>query len=170
MEEKIPLQRVKPGDRLRVRPGGKIPVNGAVLERTNSVDESMITGEPIPTEKASGSRAPIQRLADVVAFSFVPAIVLVAVLTFIIWGLIGPEPHMPHALVNAVAVLIIACPCALGLATAIVAASQGQGLHYADTTAFRSVTGRGVVGLQQLHQDGVRIVMVTGDSRTTGCR
>ena len=155
-EEDIPLERVKPGDRLRVRPGEKIPVDGVVLDGTTSVDESMITGEPIPVEKvkdsrvtggtvngtgsftmraervgsdtllaqivrmvseAQRSRAPIQKLADIVAGYFVPAVVLVAILTFIVWALFGPEPAMAYALVNAVAVLIIACPCALGLAT-----------------------------------------------------
>jgi Cu+-exporting ATPase len=155
-EVDLPLEQVKPGDRLRVRPGEKIPVDGIVLEGTTSVDESMITGEPIPVEKTKGSkvtggtvngtgslimqaervgsdtllaqivrmvaeaqrsRAPIQKLADVVAGYFVPAVVLVAVLTFIVWALFGPEPAMAYALVNAVAVLIIACPCALGLAT-----------------------------------------------------
>jgi P-type Cu+ transporter len=152
----VPLEQVKPGDRLRVRPGEKIPVDGIVLEGSTSVDESMITGEPIPVEKTEGSkvtggtvngtggfvmraervgsetllaqivrmvaeaqrsRAPIQKLADVVAGYFVPAVVLVAVITFIIWALFGPEPAMAYGLINAVAVLIIACPCALGLAT-----------------------------------------------------
>jgi len=155
-EVDVLLERVKPGDRLRVRPGEKIPVDGMVLEGSTSVDESMITGEPIPVEKTKGSkvtggtvngtgsfimraervgsdtllaqivrmvaeaqrsRAPIQKLADVVAGYFVPAVVGVAVLTFIVWALFGPEPAMAYALVNAVAVLIIACPCALGLAT-----------------------------------------------------
>jgi P-type Cu+ transporter len=155
-EVDVPLDRVKPGERLRVRPGEKIPVDGIVLEGTTSVDESMITGEPIPVEKTNGSRvtggtvngtgsfvmraervgsdtllaqivrmvaeaqrsrAPIQKLADIVASYFVPAVVLVAVLAFIVWALFGPEPAMAYALVNAVAVLIIACPCALGLAT-----------------------------------------------------
>jgi Cu+-exporting ATPase len=157
-EEDIPLERVKPGDRLRVRPGEKIPVDGVVLEGATSVDESMITGEPIPVEKvkdsrvtggtvngtggvtmraervggdtllaqivrmvteAQRSRAPIQKLADVVASYFVPGVVLVAVITFVVWGLVGPAPRLAHALVNAVAVLIIACPCALGLATPV---------------------------------------------------
>jgi P-type Cu+ transporter len=157
-EEDIPLERVKPGDRLRVRPGEKIPVDGVVLDGTTSVDESMITGEPIPVEKvkdnsvtggtvngtgsfamraervgsdtllaqivrmvseAQRSRAPIQKLADIVASYFVPAVVLVAIVTFVIWGLVGPAPRLAHALVNAVAVLIIACPCALGLATPV---------------------------------------------------
>jgi Cu+-exporting ATPase len=155
-ETDIPLEQVKPGDRLRVRPGEKIPVDGIVLDGSTSVDESMITGEPIPVEKskddkvtggtvngngsfimkaervgsdtllaqivrmvseAQRSRAPIQKLADVVAGYFVPAVVLVAVITFIIWTLFGPEPAMAYGLVNAVGVLIIACPCALGLAT-----------------------------------------------------
>lgn len=155
-EVDIPLEQVKPGNRLRVRPGEKIPVDGVVLEGTTSVDESMITGEPIPVEKTNGSkltggtvngtggvvmkaervgsdtllaqivrmvaeaqrsRAPIQKLADIVAGYFVPAVVLIAVITFIVWALFGPEPAMAYALLNAVAVLIIACPCALGLAT-----------------------------------------------------
>jgi len=155
-EEQIPLERVKIGDRLRVRPGEKIPVDGTVLDGASSVDESMVTGESIPVEKPPGSRvtggtingtgglimraervgsdtllaqivrmvaqaqrsrAPIQRLADVVAAYFVPAVVGVAVVTFIIWEFVGPQPRLAHALVNAVAVLIIACPCALGLAT-----------------------------------------------------
>ncbi len=156
VEEDIPLEQVQPGDRLRVRPGEKVPVDGVVLEGTSSVDESMVTGESIPVEKAPGSklvggtvngtgslilraervgdetllaqivrlvaeaqrsRAPIQRLADVVSGYFVPGVVAIAVLTFIVWAIWGPEPQLAHALVNAVAVLIIACPCALGLAT-----------------------------------------------------
>ena len=155
-EEDIPLDHVKPGDRLRVRPGEKVPVDGVLLEGASSVDESMVTGEPIPVEKTSNSpvtggtlnqtgsfvmqaervgsdtvlaqivrlvseaqrsRAPIQRLADAVSSYFVPAVLLVAALTFIIWGWAGPEPRLAYALVNSVAVLIIACPCALGLAT-----------------------------------------------------
>jgi Cu+-exporting ATPase len=155
-EEEISLDSITVGDRLRVRPGEKVPVDGVVLEGTSSVDESMVTGEPVPVEKsaddkvtgatvngtgsfimraervgsetllaqivrmvgeAQRSRAPIQRLADVVASYFVPAVLVVAVITFIVWSLIGPEPRMAHAIVNAVAVLIIACPCALGLAT-----------------------------------------------------
>ena len=155
-EEDVPLEHVSVGDRLRVRPGERVPVDGVVLEGSSAVDESMITGEPIPVEKHSGdrvvgatingtgsfvmraerigsetllaqivqmvaeaqrSRAPIQRLADVVSGYFVPAVVIVAVLTFIVWSVWGPEPRMAYGLVNAVAVLIIACPCALGLAT-----------------------------------------------------
>jgi len=155
-EADVPLDRVAAGDKLRVRPGEKIPVDGIVLEGTSTVDESMVTGEPVPVSKAQGdsvvgatingtgaltmraekvgadtllarivqmvaeaqrSRAPIQKLADVVASYFVPAVILAAVVTFAIWGTIGPEPRMAYAIINAVAVLIIACPCALGLAT-----------------------------------------------------
>ena len=155
-EEDIPLEQVKVGDRVRVRPGEKVPVDGEVLEGSTSIDESMITGEPIPVEKVQGSvvtggtlngvgmilmianrvghetmlaqivrmvseaqrsRAPIQRVADVVSGYFVPAVLVAAGLTFGIWAVIGPEPRLAFALVNAVAVLIIACPCALGLAT-----------------------------------------------------
>jgi P-type Cu+ transporter len=155
-EEDISLDRVTPGFRLRVRPGEKIPVDGAVLEGTSFVDESMVTGEAIPVEKKPGdsligatvngsggfvmqvqrvgsdtllaqivrmvgeaqrSRAPVQRLADIVSSYFVPAVVLAAVVTFVVWALVGPQPRMAYALVNAIAVLIIACPCALGLAT-----------------------------------------------------
>jgi Cu+-exporting ATPase len=155
-EEDIALERVAVGDRLRVRPGEKIPVDGIVLEGTSNVDESMVTGEPLPVEKtpdskvtggtinATGSfimraervgsdtllsqivrlvseaqrtRAPIQRLADVVASWFVPVVILISIITFVVWAVWGPEPRLAHALVNAVAVLIIACPCALGLAT-----------------------------------------------------
>jgi Cu+-exporting ATPase len=156
IEEEIGLDQVTPGDLLRIRPGEKVPVDGVVVEGTSSVDESMVTGEPIPVEKAKGSRvtgatlngtgslimraervgretllaqivrmvgeaqrsrAPIQRLADVVSAFFVPAVVVIAVGTFLVWALTGPEPRLAYALVNAVAVLIIACPCALGLAT-----------------------------------------------------
>lgn len=155
-EKDVPLDLVLPGDRLRVRPGEKIPVDGVVVEGASSVDESMLTGEPIPVEKqpndrligatingtgslimraervgaetllsqivrmvaeAQRSRAPIQKLADTVAGYFVQTVILIAVLTFVVWAWIGPEPRFAYALVNAVAVLIIACPCALGLAT-----------------------------------------------------
>ena len=155
-EEDVSLEKVAIGDRLRVRPGEKVPVDGIVLEGRSAVDESMITGEPIPVEKESGAkvtggtvngtggfvmraervgsdtmlsqivrmvseaqrtRAPIQRLADQVSSWFVPAVLLIAVATFLGWGFFGPEPRMAHGLINAVAVLIIACPCALGLAT-----------------------------------------------------
>jgi Cu+-exporting ATPase len=163
----VPLDRVEPGNRLRVRPGEKVPVDGVVLEGTSSVDESMITGEPMPVEKAPGmrvtgatvngtgalimraervgaetllsrivqmvaeaqrSRAPIQKLADIVAGYFVPIVVLISVVTFIVWSVVGPQPRMAHAIINAVAVLIIACPCALGLATPMsVMVATGKG-------------------------------------------
>ncbi|MEE8111609.1 MAG: copper-translocating P-type ATPase [Acidobacteriota bacterium] len=155
-EERIPLHRVKPGDRLRVRPGDRVPVDGTVIEGNSAVDESAFTGEPVPVETGPGdpvtggtingtgsfvmradrvgaetllarivrmvtdaqrTRAPIQRLADRVASWLVPAVVLASILTFLTWALVGPEPRLIHALVNSVAVLIIACPCALGLAT-----------------------------------------------------
>jgi P-type Cu+ transporter len=155
-EQDVPLESVQPGDVLRVRPGEKVPVDGVVIEGKSSVDESMISGEPIPVEKHPGerlvgatvngtgsllmraekvgaetllarivsmvseaqrSRAPIQRLADVVSSYFVPIVIGIAVLTFAAWATLGPEPRLAYALVNAVAVLIIACPCALGLAT-----------------------------------------------------
>ncbi len=155
-EEDIPLEQVMLGDILRVRPGEKVPVDGVVTDGSSAVDESMVTGEPIPVEKRAGesligatvngtgsllmraekvgsdtllaqivrmvseaqrSRAPIQKLADIVASYFVPAVVMIAVITLIVWGFFGPEPRLAHAVINAVAVLIIACPCALGLAT-----------------------------------------------------
>jgi Cu+-exporting ATPase len=168
-EEDIPLDQVHVGDRLRVRPGEKIPVDGVVLEGRSSVDESMITGESVPVEKTEGarvigatvnssgsfimraervgsetllaqivnmvsqaqrSRAPIQRLADKVAGWFVPAVIALAVLTFLAWAIFGPEPRFAHAIVNAVAVLIIACPCALGLATPMaIMVGTGRGAH-----------------------------------------
>jgi Cu+-exporting ATPase len=152
----VPLEHIQVGDMLRMRPGEKVPVDGVVTDGESSVDESLMTGEPIPVEKSSGarvtggtingtgalvmraervgnqtllaqivrmvseaqrSRAPVQKLADRVAGYFVPAVVLIAVLTFVVWAVVGPQPRMAHALLNAVAVLIIACPCALGLAT-----------------------------------------------------
>lgn len=155
-EEDVPLESVKVGDKLRVRPGEKIPVDGVVLDGSSTVDESMISGEPIPVVKGAGdgvigatvngtgtfvmtaervgaetllaqivqmvaeaqrSRAPIQRLADRISAYFVPAVILIAAATFVVWAIVGPEPRMAYALINAVAVLIIACPCALGLAT-----------------------------------------------------
>jgi len=155
-DEEVALEAVRPGDRLRIRPGEKVPVDGTITEGTSAVDESMVTGEPIPVEKGPGTpviggtlngtgsfvmraervgaetllaqivrlvaeaqrtRAPIQRLADRVSAVFVPAVVAIALLTFAVWAARGPEPRLAHALVSAVAVLIIACPCALGLAT-----------------------------------------------------
>jgi Cu+-exporting ATPase len=155
-EEDVPLQQVVVGDVLRIRPGEKIPVDGVVISGSSSVDEALVTGEPMPVEKSEGdsligatvnatgsllmraekvgadtllaqivhmvsdaqrTRAPIQKVADVVAGYFVPAVVFVSLLTFVIWNVWGPEPQLAYAIVNAVAVLIIACPCALGLAT-----------------------------------------------------
>ena len=166
-EHDIPLDEVHAGDRLRVRPGEKLPVDGVVEEGTSVVDESMVTGEPIPIEKRAGdaviggtingtggfvmraervgsetllaqivrmvsqaqrTRAPIQRLADTVSGYFVPAVVGVSAITFLAWSLFGPEPRLAYALVNAVAVLIIACPCALGLATPMsIMVASGRG-------------------------------------------
>ena len=168
-ERDIPLEQVRPGDKLRVRPGEKIPVDGVVLDGASAVDESMITGESMPVEKGSGARvigatvngtgalvmraervgsetmlaqivqlvsqaqrtrAPIQRLADKVAGWFVPAVIAVSAVTFIVWAMFGPEPRFAHAIVNAVAVLIIACPCALGLATPMaIMVGTGRGAH-----------------------------------------
>ena len=166
-EEDVPLDHVRAGDRLRVRPGEKVPVDGTVLDGTSAVDESMVTGEPIPVEKreddrvigatvngtgsfvmraervgrdtllaqivdmvahAQRSRAPIQTLADVVSGYFVPAVVAIAIATAIVWGTVGPEPRLAYALINAVAVLIIACPCARGLATPMsIMVASGKG-------------------------------------------
>jgi Cu+-exporting ATPase len=168
-ERDIPLDQVQVGNLLRVRPGEKIPVDGEVVEGKSSVDESMITGEPVPVEKVSGmkvvgatingtgtfilkaekvgsdtllarivhmvaeaqrSRAPIQNMADTVSGYFVPLVIVIAVITAIIWGTVGPEPRMAHALVNAIAVLIIACPCALGLATPMsIMVATGRGAN-----------------------------------------
>ncbi|PBB20946.1 heavy metal translocating P-type ATPase [Mesorhizobium sp. WSM4313] len=168
-EKDVPLDSVKSGDRLRIRPGDAVPVDGIVLEGRSAIDESMITGEPLPVEKTEGdmltggtlnkngslvmraekvgaettlsrivelvakaqrSRAPIQGLADRVSFYFVPAVVLVAVLAFIAWALVGPEPSLIFAIVSAVSVLIIACPCALGLATPMsIMTATGRGAH-----------------------------------------
>lgn len=166
-EVDVPLEDVKVGERLRVRPGEKVPVDGVVVEGSSLVDESMVTGEPVPVTKGPGdqvigatvlgggglviqaekvgadtllsrivamvaeaqrSRAPIQRLADQVAKYFVPAVILSSVITFIVWAAVGPEPAMAYALLNAVAVLIIACPCALGLATPMsIVVATGKG-------------------------------------------
>jgi len=170
VEEDVPIEVIQPGDRIRIRPGEKVPVDGSVIEGHSSVDESMVTGEPVPVEKqandklvggtvngtgalimqaekvgadtllsrivqmvadAQRSRAPIQKLADTVAGYFVPAVIIAAVLTFIAWAVWGPDPSMSYALINAIAVLIIACPCALGLATPIsimVATGRGAGM------------------------------------------
>ena len=194
-EEDIPLDQVHPGDLLRVRPGEKVPVDGIVTEGRSAVDESMVTGEPIPAEKEPGSkvtggtvngtggfvmraervgsdtllaqivrmvgeaqrsRAPIQRLADMVAAYFVPAVVLVAVITFLIWSFAGPEPRFTYALVNAIAVLIIACPCALGLATPMsVMVGTGRG-------AMAGVLIKNAEALETLEKVNTLVVDKTG--------
>jgi Cu+-exporting ATPase len=194
-EEDIPLEQVQVGDRLRVRPGEKIPVDGVVLEGSSAVDESMVTGESIPVQKQPGhkvvgatvngtgsfamraervgretllaqivrmvseaqrTRAPIQRLADVVAAYFVPIVILVAAITFVIWALYGPEPRMAYALLNAVAVLIIACPCALGLATPMsIMVGTGRG-------ATAGVLIRNAEALETLAKVDVLVVDKTG--------
>jgi Cu+-exporting ATPase len=182
-EEDVPLGHVHAADRLRVRPGERIPVDGRVVEGRSSVDESMLTGEPMPVDKTPGdrvvgatinqtgslivvaervgadsvlsqivslvaqaqrSRAPLQRLADQVAKWFVPSVIVISVLTFIAWWLVGPEPKLAYAVVNAVAVLIIACPCALGLATPIsimVASGRGAqlGVLFRDAQAIENL-------------------------------
>jgi P-type Cu+ transporter len=182
-EEDVPLELVQPGDQLRIRPGEKVPVDGTVVDGHSSVDESMISGEPLPVEKSAGdhligatlngtgalvmraekvgadtllarivdlvanaqrSRAPIQKLADQVSSIFVPVVIGVAVVTFGLWATLGPEPRMAYALLNAVAVLIIACPCALGLATPMsimVATGKGaaMGILFKDAEAIETL-------------------------------
>ncbi|MEJ2171574.1 MAG: copper-translocating P-type ATPase [Woeseiaceae bacterium] len=194
-ERDVPLDQVRVGDRLRVRPGEKIPVDGDIVEGTGSIDESMITGEPIPVEKQVGdsaigatvngtgsliiearrvgsdtvlaqivqmvataqrSRAPIQKLADVVAGYFVPTVVLAAIITFVVWAVVGPEPAMSYALINAVAVLIIACPCALGLATPMsVMTATGKG-------ATAGVLFRDAESIEVMRQVDTLVVDKTG--------
>ena len=194
-ETDVPLDQVTVGDRLRVRPGEKIPVDGVVLDGTSSIDESMVTGEPIPVEKqpdsrvtagtvngtgslvmraervgsdtllarivamvsqAQRSRAPIQKLADVVASYFVPIVLAVAALSFIVWGLWGPQPRFAHAVVNAVAVLIIACPCALGLATPMsITVAMGKG-------ATMGVLFRNAEAVESLRKIDTLVVDKTG--------
>ncbi len=194
-DKDIPLALVKPGDRLRVRPGEKVPVDGEVLEGRSAIDESMITGESVPVEKEEGSkligatvnrsgsfimraervgsetmlarivqmvsqaqrsRAPIQRLADKVAGWFVPAVIAAAAVTFIVWALVGPQPRLAHALVNAVAVLIIACPCALGLATPMaIMVGTGRG-------ASAGVLIRNAEALERLEKIDTLLVDKTG--------
>ena len=188
-EEDVPLEQVHPGHILRVRPGEKIPVDGEVVGGSSSVDESMVTGEPMPVRKETGdrvigatvngtgsllmvaqrvgadtllsqivhmvaeaqrSKAPIQKLADVVAAWFVPAVVVTSVVTFVVWGVWGPSPAMAYALINAVAVLIIACPCALGLATPMsimVATGKGAtaGVLFKDAEAIEVTRKVGVL-------------------------
>ena len=194
-EHDVPLAEVQPGDMLRVRPGEKVPADGVVAEGRSTVDESMITGEPVPVEKQTGSRvtgatangaggfvmraervgeatllaqivrmvgeaqrsrAPIQRLADKVAGWFVPAVVAVAVAAFIVWILVGPEPRLAHAIVNAVAVLIVACPCALGLATPMsIMVGTGRG-------ALAGVLVRNAEALETLERVDTIVVDKTG--------
>jgi len=194
-EHDVPLAHVHVGDRLRVRPGEKVPVDGVVLEGRSSIDESMVSGEPIPVEKEAGSkvvgatvngtgslviraervgadtllarivamvaeaqrsRAPIQKLADQVSAWFVMAVLAIAALTFALWATIGPEPRLAHALVNAVAVLIIACPCALGLATPMsIMVASGRG-------ASMGVLFRNAEAIEQLREVDTLVVDKTG--------
>ena len=194
-ESDVPLDAVGVGDRLRVRPGEKVPADGVVVDGSSSVDESMISGEAIPVEKKSGdrvtgstvnatgslviradrigadtmlaqivrmvgdaqrSRAPIQRLADVVSGYFVVAVILVAIASFVLWALLGPEPRLAHALVSAVGVLIIACPCALGLATPMsVTVGVGKG-------ATLGVLIRNAEALETLEKVDTLVVDKTG--------
>ena len=194
-DEEVPLDAVHAGDRLRVRPGEKVPADGTVLEGTSAVDESMMTGEPIPVEKRVGdkvvgatmngtgslviradrvgadtllarivnlvaqaqrSRAPIQKLADVASGYFVPAVVVVAIATAIVWATVGPEPRMAHALINAVAVLIIACPCALGLATPMsIMVATGKG-------ATTGILFKNAEAVEILHKVDMLVVDKTG--------
>ena len=195
IESDVPIADINPGDRVRVRPGERVPVDGTVVNGRSSVDESMVTGEPIPVEKDTGARvtagtlngtgsividaervgaetllsqivrmvaeaqrtrAPIQRLADRVAAWFVPAVVLVAVIAFIGWGLWGPQPRLAHALVSAVAVLIIACPCALGLATPMaIMVGTGRG-------ASAGVLVRNAEALERLESVDTLVIDKTG--------
>jgi Cu+-exporting ATPase len=194
-EEDVPLEHVHPGDRLRVRPGEKVPVDGVVLEGTTAIDESMVTGESMPVTKqprdrvigatvngtgsiimraervgsetllaqivnmvaqAQRSRAPIQKLADVVSGYFVPIVVAVAIVTAIVWATVGPEPRMAHAIVNAVAVLIIACPCALGLATPMsIMVAMGKG-------ATSGVLFRNAEAIEVMRQVDTLVIDKTG--------
>jgi Cu+-exporting ATPase len=194
-ESDVPLDAVRVGDRLRVRPGEKVPVDGVVLEGKTSIDESMVTGEPIPVEKQPGdrvigatingtgglvmraekvgaetllsrivamvaeaqrSRAPIQKLADLVSGYFVPVVVLIAVATFVVWATVGPSPKLAHALINAVAVLIIACPCALGLATPMsIMVATGKG-------ATMGVLFRNAEAIETLRKVDTLVVDKTG--------
>ncbi|MDH4046979.1 MAG: copper-translocating P-type ATPase [Gammaproteobacteria bacterium] len=194
-EHDVDLGEVVVGDRLRVRPGEKIPTDGVVAEGSSSVDESMVTGEPLPVRKSTGdalvggtinasgslimkaervgsdtllsrivhmvaaaqrSRAPIQKLADIVAAWFVPAVIVIAVLTALVWGSVGPEPRMAYAIINAVAVLIIACPCALGLATPMsIMVAAGRG-------ATEGVLFKNAEAIEVLRQVDTLIVDKTG--------
>jgi Cu+-exporting ATPase len=194
-DENVPVEAIQAGDRIRVRPGEKIPVDGRIVEGRSTLDESMLTGEPMPAEKAVGdkvvgatlnqtgsivivaervgagtllaqivrlvaeaqrSRAPLQRLADVVAAWFVPGVVAISIATFVVWWRFGPEPHLAYALVNAVAVLIIACPCALGLATPIsIMVASGRG-------AQMGVLFRNAEAIEALREIDTLVVDKTG--------
>ena len=194
-EEQVKLEEVKVGDRLRVKPGEKVPVDGTVLDGASRIDESMVTGEPVPVAKAQGdrvtgatingsgslvfraervgsdtllarivhmvgeaqrTRAPIQRLADLIAAYFVQIVVVIAVLTALVWGFLGPEPRLVYALINAVAVLIIACPCAVGLATPIsMTVAMGQG-------ALSGILFRSAEAIERMRQIETLVVDKTG--------
>ena len=194
-EEEVPLNDVQVGDRLRVRPGEKVPVDGTCLEGSSNVDESMVTGEPIPVPKKAGdrvtgatingkgtlviraervgadtllsqivhmvaqaqrTRAPVQRLADLVAAYFVQTVIAIAIVTALVWGFFGPQPALTYALVNAVAVLIIACPCAVGLATPIsITVAMGQG-------ALNGVLFRNAEAVEKLRDVNTLVVDKTG--------
>jgi P-type Cu+ transporter len=194
-ESDVPLEHVKVGDKLRVRPGEKVPVDAVVVDGTSSIDESMVTGEPIPVEKQPGdkvigatingtgslvvraervgsetmlarivsmvaeaqrTRAPIQRLADQVSAWFVPIVIVIAIGTFVVWSVVGPEPRMAHALVNAISVLIIACPCALGLATPMsIMVATGRG-------ATMGVLFRNAEAIERLRAVDTLVVDKTG--------
>jgi Cu+-exporting ATPase len=194
-EEDVPLEHLQVGDRLRIRPGEKIPVDGVVLEGASAVDESMVSGEPIPAEKRAGthvvggtingtgalviraekvgadtllariiqmvseaqrSRAPIQKLADRISAWFVPAVIAIAIATFVVWAALGPQPRLAYAIVNAVAVLIIACPCALGLATPIsIMVAMGRG-------ATLGILFRNAEAIEMLRRVDTLIVDKTG--------
>ncbi|HBC05383.1 MAG TPA: ATPase, partial [Aequorivita sp.] len=194
-EETIAIDKIEVGDKLRVKPGEKIPVDGSILEGESSIDESMITGEPVPVSKTEGdkvssgtingkqtfvmkaekvgsdtllsqiiemvnkasrSRAPIQKLADKISGWFVPIVVMISIITFIVWAIFGPEPQYVYALVNAIAVLIIACPCALGLATPMsVMVGVGKG-------AQNGVLIKNAEALETLNKIDVLIIDKTG--------
>ena len=194
-DEDVPLERLAVGDRVRVRPGEKVPVDGRILEGRSTIDESMLTGEPMPVDKAPGdravgatinqtgslvivaervgadsllsqivalvaqaqrTRAPLQRLADLVAAWFVPAVIVISIITFAVWWFVGPEPRLAYALVNAVAVLIIACPCALGLATPIsIMVASGRG-------AQLGVLFRNAEAIESLREIDTLVVDKTG--------
>jgi Cu+-exporting ATPase len=209
-EEDVPFAELRVGDQLRVRPGEKVPVDGRVVEGSSRVDQSMITGEPVPVHKSPGdhlvgatvngmgslvmraekvgadtllsrivslvseaqrSRAPIQKLVDRVSAYFVPAVIGTALVTFGVWLTLGPEPRLAHALVNAIAVLIVACPCALGLATPMSilvatgkAASVGVLFKNAEAIEQLRKVDTLVIDRTGTLTEGLRVVMLTGDT------